>query len=286
MSCDTLPMTTTPTVAHGALVKILRELRESGRYDYADAAAEVGVSERTIQRWENGDNLPNRGSLKLLGEFYGASPAQIQNMCDLARDAKQPGLMEKFKGGAPPEFRPFAEHEASAVQIDTFESDYIPGLAQTMEYLRAAHEAQLAMLTPKPKVVQALRQTRQERALTGRRHPPQIRMVIGVAAMIYLDALPEQVKRGQIDRLLEMNAMPTVDIRVVTTLHSAMSGSFTIMTPAPGAHGASRFAYMEAQDLGRYVEAPDTLSVYDQIFASVFDQAIPIEEYLHAKSMA
>lgn len=274
--------TLSPTVAHGAFLKILRELREAGGYEFSDAALDLGISERTVQRWENGDNLPSRASIKALGTFYGASAAQIETMCTLARDAKQPGLMEKFKGGAPPEFRPFAEHEASAISILTYEPEYIPGLAQTTEYLQEVHKAQLDILTPNPDVVQALRKNRQQRTLS-QRNMPEIKMVIGPGAMFYLDALPANVKDGQIGRLLELNAMPTVSVRIATTLHSAMSGSFTIMTPAKGAHGATRFAYLESQHVGQYVEADDTLSLYDQIFRSVFERAIPVEEYLNVQ---
>lgn len=271
-----------PTVAHGAFLKMLRELRLAARCDYSDAAAELGVNAKTIKRWEEGNNIPSRSSIKNLGEFYGATPAQIETMCSLAREAKEPGLVEKFKGGAPPEFRTFAEHEASAISILTYEPEYIPGLAQTTEYLNEIHKAQLDMLTPNPQAVQGLRQTRQLRTMS-RHRMPEIKLVIGIAAMMYLDTLPAEVKDGQITRLRELNTKPSIDIRVVTVPHSAMSGGFTIMTQAKDTHGASRFAYLESQDVGRYVEDDDTLSVYDQIFRSVFDRAVPLEEFLHGR---
>lgn len=271
-----------PTVAHGAFLKMLRELRLAARYDYSDAAAELGINSKTIKRWEDGVNIPSRSSIKNLGAFYGATSKQIEAMCALAREAKEPGLVEKFKGGAPPEFRTFAEHEASAVSIFTYQPEYIPGLAQTPEYLREIHTAQLDILAPNRQAAQDLRRTRHQRTLSGHRLP-EIKMVIGIAAMFYLDTLPADVKDGQIARLRELNAKPSIDIRVITTLHSAMSGSFNIMTPAKDAHGASRFAYLESQDMGRYVEDGDTLSVYDQIFRSVYDRAIPLEEYLHGR---
>lgn len=271
-----------PTVAHGAFLKMLRELRLAARYDYSDAAAELGVNAKTIKRWEEGANIPSRSSIKVLGEFYGASPAQIEMMCSLARDAKRSGLVEKFKGGAPPEFQSFAEHEASAISILTYQPEFIPGLAQTPDYLREIHKRYLDFLIPNPRAIHAFRQNRQRRVFS-RRHLPEIKMVIGVAAMIYLDALPTTVRNGQIDRLLELSAKPTIDIKVVTVPHTAMGGGFTIMTPDENSLGASAFAYLESQDAGRYVEDRDTLSVYDKIFSSVFNLAVLLEEYLDGR---
>lgn len=271
-----------PTVAHGAFVKMLRELRQAARYDYADAAAELGVNTRTIKRWEDGTNIPSRSSIKFLGTFYGATHAQVEALCSLARDAKQTGLVEKFKGGAPPEFRTFAEHEASAISILMYEPELIPGLAQTTDYLREIHETYLDFLIPNPRAIHAFRQNRQKRVFS-RRHLPEIKMVIGIAAMLYLDALPDDVKSGQVQRLRELNAESSIDIKVVTLPHTAMGGGFTIMTPAKDGHGASRFAYLESQDAGRYVEDSDTLSLYAKIFRSVYGRAIPLEEYLHGR---
>lgn len=271
-----------PTVAHGAFLKMLRELRLAARYDYSDAAAELGINSRTIKRWEDGVNIPSRSSIKNLGAFYGATSSQIEAMCSLAREAKEPGLVEKFKSGAPPEFRTFAEHEASATSILTYEPELIPGLAQSTDYLREIHKAYLDFLIPNPRAIHAFRQNRQQRVFS-RRDLPEIKMVVGIAAMIFLDALPASVKSAQVDRLLELNAKSTVDIKVVTLPHTAMGGGFTIMTPVKDGHGASRFAYLESQDAGRYVEDSDTLSLYEKIFRSVYDRATPLEEYLHGR---
>lgn len=261
---------------------MLRELRLAARYDYVDAAAELGINSRTIKRWEDGVNIPSRSSIKNLGAFYGATAAQVETMCSLARDAKEPGLIEKFKGGAPPEFRTFAEHEATAVSIFTYEAEYIPGLAQTPEYLREIHAAHLDILVPNPQAIQALRQTRQQRVFS-RRQLPDIKMVIGLAAMYYLDALPADVKDGQISRLRELDDKPRISIKVITGPHTAMASSFTIMNPARDAYGAGQFAYIESQDMGRYVEDSDSLSLYNKIFRSVFDRAVPLEEHLHGR---
>lgn len=271
-----------PTVAHGALLKMLRELRLAARRDFSDAAAELGVNSKTIKRWESGVNIPSRSSIKNLGGFYGATAAQIETICSLAREAKEPGLVEKFKGGVSPEFQSFAEHEVSAVSIFAYEPELIPGLAQSTDYLREMQKAYLDFLIPNPRAIQTYRQNRQRRFFS-RARLPEVKMVIGIAAMLYLDSFPTVVKSGQIDRLLELDAKPSIDIKVVTMAHAAMSSGFTIITPNKDAQGAIRFIYLESQDAGRYVEDSDMLFVYDQIFRSVFDRAIPLEEYLDGR---
>ncbi|GAA4901216.1 helix-turn-helix protein [Stackebrandtia albiflava] len=271
--------TEAPTIARLALGQILVSLRESAGMDHTDVAEELDVHPDTVRRWEIGQHSVKRHAVKTLADLYGASSTQLSRMYTLAKQGKERGAVERYPGGASPEFRIFADFEPTATEILSYEPEYIPGLLQTPDYLRAVHAAQLPELTPKPEAVHELRADRYDR-MFGRRDMPTMRFAIGFAAMLYLQELTPAALAGQVTRLREAGALPTVEVRVVTGMHSGMNGGFTLMTPNSGLLGANRFAYIEAQDVCRYTEAADDVALYDRIFASVWDRAEPLEDYL------
>jgi len=107
---------------------------------------------------------------------------------------------------------------------------------------------------------------------------PRLQFVFGQSALTYLDGLPE-VKVGQVARLEEVSALPGVEIRVISGLHAAMDGAFTIIEPHVDGLGEP-FVSLDSADGLRYVEDPDVVSYYQRAFARVFEFATPLEEYL------
>jgi hypothetical protein len=235
-----------------------------------------------VRRWETGEHGMKKPIVRDLARLFKATNAQTIRMTTLAEQSKQRGAVERYPGGASPEFRMFADFEPIATQILSYEPEYLPGLVQTPEYLTAIQRSQLTEQAPNPNAVHQLRTSRHA-TMFNRASLPEMKFVIGVAAMIYLDALPHEVRTEQIAHLRKIAAMPTVEIRVITVMHAGMNGGFTLMTPAEGLLAASRFAYIEAQDICRYVETAETVSIYDQIFRSVWDRAILLEEYLNGR---
>lgn len=271
-----------PTIARIALGSMIASLREAAGKDQAEVAAALRVHQDTVRRWESGQNGVKVPAVIALAHMLGASPAQLSRMTTLADQAKERGAVERYPGGASPEFRMFADFEPVAQQIWSYEPEYLPGLVQTPEYLHAIHEAQLPSFTPNRDAVQGLRRSRHA-TMFGRKEMPELRFLIGAGAMVYLDALPSDVRDPQVEHLHHVDSMPTVDVRVITRMHSAMSGGFTLLTPADGAYSANRFAYLESQDVCRYIESPDVVSLYDEIFRSVWDRATPLKEYVNGR---
>ena len=68
--------------------RFLRELRVGGGLTQEQAAAELGVSARTVSCWETGANLPDLEVLVCLADFYGVGirevldgiPMQLSNL--------------------------------------------------------------------------------------------------------------------------------------------------------------------------------------------------------------
>ena len=52
-------------------LKDLKKLRESAGLNRTELAAKIGVRERTIRRWEEGDNIPHPERMKKLNRILG-----------------------------------------------------------------------------------------------------------------------------------------------------------------------------------------------------------------------
>jgi transcriptional regulator with XRE-family HTH domain len=258
------------------------ELRLAAGLEQSDVAAGIGVHADTVRRWETGEIAVKVANAIALAHLFNASPAQMSRMTTLAEQGKQRGAVEKFRGGASPEFRLFADFEPTATAIWSYEPEYLPGLVQTSDYLRAVHEAHLPEQVRDPEPIHQLRTTR-HKVMFGRRNPPEMRFLIGVAAMIYLDALESSVRDGQIDQLCEVDDMATAEVRVITVMHPGMSGGYTLLTPANGILAAGRFLYVEGEGVVRYEETADVVSHHDKMFRSAWSRARSLKEYLNGR---
>jgi len=52
-------------------LKDLKKLRERAGLNRTELAAKIGVRERTIRRWEEGDNIPHPERMKKLNRILG-----------------------------------------------------------------------------------------------------------------------------------------------------------------------------------------------------------------------
>ncbi|MFD0558879.1 helix-turn-helix protein [Stackebrandtia endophytica] len=271
-----------PSIARAALRQMIIELRTAAQLDQADVARELRVHPDTVRRWETGEIAVKATNAIALAHLCKATGPQLSRMTTLADQGKQRGAVEKHRGGAYPEFRLFADFEPTARAIWSYEPEYLPGLIQTSEYLQAVHEAHLPEQVENPEAVHKLRSTRR-RVIFSRQDPPDLRFTIGVAAMTYLDGLDADVRRGQIDQLLEVDRLPTAEIRVLSRMHPGMSGNYTLLTPAKGVLAAGRFVYIEGEGVIRYEEAADVVSHHDKMFRTAWSRAETLEDYLDGR---
>ncbi|GAA4907107.1 helix-turn-helix protein [Stackebrandtia albiflava] len=265
-------MATASTLRRRTLGRKLRLLRETAGIKVNDAADHIGLDRTTLQRWERGITAPNGGNIIALGNLYRATDAEISRMKTLATRSAERGIWESAE--VPAELRALYEAEGTANLIRSLEMDYIPGLVQTPEYLSAA-QSHLKLSEADAAKVHDVWKKRQ--AIVFRHPVPEIRLVFGQSALLYLNGLPE-VKRGQVARLREVASTPGVEIRVMTGIHAAMTGAFTIMTADDLLDDP--FVFLESLDGCRYVEERHVVSEFEWTFSAVWKSAVPLEEYL------
>ena len=278
-----------PTISRRGLGKRLKQRREEAGLTEQQAAELIGYTLKSVRRIEAGTQGTKQVTIEKLVEHYGIAPEEASYLQTLRVRGAERGWWEDYidkgtKEGTRPDFPMFLEAEQIARLIRVYECDLIPGLLQTREYLQALQAVQLPIPPDVADGVLKLRERRQE-LFQGRTDAPQMRFLIGEAAIRYLLRLDPVVRDGQLARLREVARMHGVDVHVVAQLHAAAAGSFAILDTSDE---FPPIVYNDQLDGCRYLEDVDVTSRYEQAFAAAWALSVPIEEYLneHVKAMA
>lgn len=271
-----------PTLARRDLGIRLKGHRERKGLSEKEAAELLGYNVKTIQRIEAGTHGTRRPVVESLVGHYGINQDEASYLLGLVVRGSERGWWEDYvdkgtKQGTRPDFPLFLESEQIANLIQVLETEVIPGLLQTPEYLLALQAAQLGIPLDVAEAVRGLRTIRQK-LIYNRLKPPRMEFCIGEGAFRYLNQLPGPVRDGQIARILEVASMPNVDLRVITQLHAGAAGAFNLITPSDG---VPSFVFIDLMDGCRYVEDDHIVSLYGRGFRAARDEkTVPVEEYL------
>jgi hypothetical protein len=263
-----------PTVLRMMLGNQLHRLREAAGVAPDRAGYEIRASRSKISRMENGRvGFKERDVADLL-TLYGITDEQKRaGVLALARQANIPGWWSKYGDVLADWFEAYLGLEGAASVIRTFELQFVHGLFQTEAYARAVtrlgHRA-----APGEEIDRrvSLRLKRQD-LLTGP-EPPQVWSVIDEAAL-RRPVGGRAVMRAQLNRLIEVAALPHVTIQVVPFGrggHAAASGSFTVL----------RFAepelldvvYIEQLTSALYLDNRDDVDHYLEVMNNLSAEAL------------
>jgi transcriptional regulator with XRE-family HTH domain len=220
-----------PTVQRMLVGARLRRLRTEMELTREEAAEAIRASEWKIHRLENGQvGFKERDLIDLL-TFYGVTdPDRVEELLAMAADANSPGWWQRYGDVLPQWFRTYVDLEAAATLIRTYEGQFVPGLLQTDDYMRAlVHGAHLEETNEDVGRRVRLRMARQ--TLLTREQPPRLWAVVDEAALRRPVGGPE-VMRAQLERLLEASKLPNVTLQVLgfgVGAHPAMGSSFSIL---------------------------------------------------------
>jgi transcriptional regulator with XRE-family HTH domain len=251
------------TVLRILLGSQLRRLREAAGITPDRAGYEIRASRSKISRLENGRvKLKSRDVADLL-TLYGVTDEGLRSkFLALVDQSNAPDWWTKYSDILPDWFETYLGLEAAAVTIRSFELQFVHGLFQTEDYVRAV--ARLRLKAAGPDEIErrvAVRLKRQD--LLSRPNPPRIWVVMDEAVLRRPVGGPT-VMRAQFRRLIEVAELPHVTVQVVpfaSGCHAGESGSFTVL----------RFA---ERDL------PDVVYLEQLTGATYLDQRSDVEHYL------
>ncbi|ACY99797.1 MULTISPECIES: helix-turn-helix domain-containing protein [Thermomonospora] len=204
----------TPTVRQRRLGAELRRLREERNLTGDGVAETLGWSPSKVSRIENARIGARVSDVRLMLELYQVDPAHQREVLALAEEAGQRGWWAQYPD-LPPEYAAFIALEDEADAALQCESQVIPGLLQTEEYARHVIQGWNAIATLPPQALERRVEVRMRRQrLLTRPNPLRLSVVLDESVLLRRVG-DRSTMYAQLNRLLELAALPNVDLRVL-----------------------------------------------------------------------
>ncbi|WP_017598950.1 helix-turn-helix domain-containing protein [Nocardiopsis lucentensis] len=261
-----------PTLRLRRLATMLRQARERAGYTTSQVATKFKWSPGKVSKMETTETKRiNSGDLDKLMDLYEITdPGTRQVMQALAKDARQRGWWSRykdvFKDHALPDF------EAEASLIRTFQSQMIPGLLQTPEYMEALLKG--GRYADPESIRRKVEARTARRDVLTRSNPARFRAIIDEAALRRVIG-STSVLKGQLAHLLYMAQLPNIDVQVLpfsVGSHAALCAPFTILDfPEPL---DLPIVFIETASNGLFLEDPDEVEQHSATFGDVQGSAL------------
>jgi transcriptional regulator with XRE-family HTH domain len=254
-----------PTARRRRLAGALRQMREAHQLSCTEAGKAVGWSESKISRIETGRVTIRQADLELLLDLYEIAGEERAALLTLSRQAAHRGWWHSYADALPGYFENYVGLEDGAKSLSTYQNQLVPGLMQTQEYAAAVFQSARPVASPDEIERQlAARVTRQ--ALLTTSTPLQVWAVLDEAVLRRQVGGPA-VMRGQLDRLLQLAALPSATIQVLpfdTGAHASMGTSFELLQFPES--GDTAIVYIEDHTRSQYLETPADIERYTLVF--------------------
>jgi transcriptional regulator with XRE-family HTH domain len=251
-----------PTVQRMLVGAQLRRLRTEMGLTREEAGEAIRASEWKIHRLENGQvGFKERDIIDLLHLYEVTDPDEVAAFLLVTREANTPGWWQHYGDVLPRWFRTYVDLESAATLIRTYEGQFIPGLLQTDDYMRAVVQGgDLDQSSEEMGRRVRLRMARQ--VVLTREQPPRLWAVVDEAAL-RRPVGGREVMRGQLERLIEATKLANVTLQVLrfeAGAHPAMLGAFSILRFAD--RGLPDLVYLEHLTNAVYLDKRDEVEHY------------------------
>ncbi|MGW2176795.1 helix-turn-helix domain-containing protein [Streptomyces sp. NPDC001732] len=263
----------TPALCRLQLGRELRRLRQEAGLTSTQVVRTLICSPSKLTRLETGENaVVETADVMALCEIYRASPekrALLLGYAAVTKTKKDWWQSPEYRPVIAPTFKAYLGLEATAAALHNYEGEFVPGLLQTEDYVRAIYQREHERLSADEidRHV-AVRMTRQE-VLHREPAPLKFAAVIN-EAILRRGVGGSAVMRAQIEHLAEVAELPWVRVQVVpfrAGVHPGMNGAFTLLR----FDDAESIVYLEnlggasvtrkRADVGLYEEAFNDLQI-------------------------
>ncbi|MFJ4967724.1 Scr1 family TA system antitoxin-like transcriptional regulator [Streptomyces sp. NPDC088755] len=218
----------------------LRRVREAHGLKQAELGTMLYCTGSLIGQIETTKKVPTREFAEALDQALGTD-GLFSRLVSLVLRSQLPSW-----------FRPYADMEAKAAYISTFQSQVVHGLLQTEAYARAV------LGVEHPRQVDEVVAARMERQRVLKRENPPVLWVVLSEAALLLEIGGRDVMREQLALLLEFQDDPWVNIQVLPFTvgqHTAMMGSFNLLR----FDNDPDLFYVESYDQGHMTANPSVI---------------------------
>jgi transcriptional regulator with XRE-family HTH domain len=123
-----------PALARRQLRRRLRRAREQASVTQQAVTKLMDWSPSKIIRLEAGHNPIGTSDLRALLMHYRVAAPEVEAYVELARAARTPGVVDRYRAVLSPQMADWIEYEASSAGIRWLQINLIPGIAQTRDY--------------------------------------------------------------------------------------------------------------------------------------------------------
>ncbi|MFF8711187.1 helix-turn-helix domain-containing protein [Streptomyces sp. NPDC015184] len=225
----------TPALCRLQLGRELRQLRHEAGLTSTQVVRTLICSPSKLTRLETGDNsVVEAVDVMALCEIYGADPekrALLLGYAAVTKTKRDWWQSPEYRPVITPTFKAYLGLEATAAALHKYEGEFVPGLLQTEDYVRAIYQGESERLAVGEidRLVD-VRMTRQE-ALRRDSAPLKFAAVIN-EAVLRRKVGSSAVMRAQMEHLAEVAERPSVRVQVVpfkAGVHPGMNGAFTLL---------------------------------------------------------
>jgi len=258
-----------PTVRRRRLGAELRQRRERAGLSLEGVADRLECSQSKISRIETGHTSVTVRDVRDMLTIYEATEADIEELSDLARDARQKAWWHPYTQVLS---SAYVGLEAEAGRVRTYEQLVVPGLLQTEAYARAMMET--LPTRSAEEVSDRIRVRMKRQSLLDREDDFNLWVVLDEAAL----SRPvggDEVMLEQLQRLVKAGERPNVTIQLLPFeigAHAGMDGTFAVLDF--DAAWDQSIVFAENATGGLFIDKYDEVQRYLNLFDIVHTAAL------------
>jgi transcriptional regulator with XRE-family HTH domain len=263
----------------------LRRLREEKGLTAGEVARRFHWAPSKMTRLEKGDDgVIKPSDVMLLCQIYDADPetaARLESYAVVTKTKKDWWQSPEYRPVIPPGFSAYLGLEETAAQIHNYESEFVPGLLQTEDYIRATHRrAVVGLAADEIDRMVAIRTTRSE-VLRRSDNAPKLTAILN-EAVLRRQVGGTETMAGQLAHMVELaESLPHLKILVVpfaAGAHPGMNGQFIILRFRHPGHAP--IVYLENLAGAGVTRRPDDVERYEDTFSDLLTTALDREQSL------
>lgn len=272
-------MAATPTVLQLQLGKELKRLREARGWTLAEAVEVLGNRATKLSRLENGLSSVRPLDIRVLCEALGATREETDWAVETARYCNQRSRWSGYRSTYNKSYRMAVDLEQDASIVNHYQSEIIPGLLQTEDYMRVVFASDPLS---RDKVDEGVKARLERQRVLTKSNAPRFEFVLSESALARMVG-DEAIMRAQLRHIARAADVPNVHLRVLPfrtkSYPPASICPFTIFTiPSHGSTAPLQCVYVEDYDQGRYRDDHDSIDTYNDMWRRFVGASLELVE--------
>jgi transcriptional regulator with XRE-family HTH domain len=249
-----------PTVRSRELGLALSRATAAQGLNRTEMADRLGWSHSKISRIYNGKRGATTEDIAAILASCGVTGPKRDELVDLARHANHPGWWQEYGTGLPMEIRTLSDYEDAAIININFQNVMVPGLLQTVAYMR--NYMQRTPLIPAKEIKERIEARLRRQQILDRHFPAKFQFYIDEYALRRTGP-GHEIMSEQLHHLLRLSVRSHIEIYVVPDSMGFHAGQmpfnlmqFTEFHPV---------VFVEHLTSALFLERPDTVNSHYRV---------------------